>query len=195
VGRSRIGIVVGTTREGRFGDKPAWWMLDMASGRTDLDFEIVDLRYYPMPLLGEADSVSSNGLSKVGAVPRWERKMAELDGYIFVTAEYNHSISGALKNALDHAYPAFNRKPAAFVGYGGVGGARAVEQLRLICVELQMAPTRTAVHIGMETLMGVKREGKALSDFDFLNESAVATLDELAWWTRTLKAGRVEAAP
>lgn len=120
--------------------------------------------------------------------------MDELDGYLFVTAEYNHSVSGALKNALDHAYPEFNKKPAAFVGYGGVGGARAVEQLRLICIELQMAPTRTAVHIGMEPLLGVKKKGRELSDFGFLNQSAEATLDELAWWTHTLKAGRAREA-
>jgi NAD(P)H-dependent FMN reductase len=146
----------------------------------------VDLRDYPLPLLGEADSSES--------AQRWSQKMDELDGYLFVTAEYNHSVPGALKNALDHAYPEFNRKPAAFVGYGGVGGARAVKQWRLICIELQMAPTRAAVHIGMEPLLAVKQKGKELSEFDFLNHSAAATLDELAWCTRTLKAGRLEAA-
>lgn len=108
--------------------------------------------------------------------------MAELDGYLFVTAEYNHSIPGVLKNALDHAYPEFNKKPAAFVGYGGVGGARAVEQLRLICIELQMAPTHAAVHIGMALYLGVTREGKELSGFEYLNIGAMATLNELAWW-------------
>ena len=120
--------------------------------------------------------------------------MAGFNGYLFVTAEYNHGVPGVLKNALDHAYPEFNRKPTAFVGYGGVGGARAVEQLRLVCIELQMAPTRTAVHIGMEPFLGVRREGEKLSDLDFLNKSAAVMLDELVWWTRTLKAGRVEEA-
>jgi NAD(P)H-dependent FMN reductase len=182
----KIGIIICTIREGRFGNQPARWIFELASGLADLDFEIVDLRDYPLPLLGEADSSES--------AQRWSQKMDELDGYLFVTAEYNHSVPGALKNALDHAYPEFNRKPAAFVGYGGVGGARAVEQLRLICIELQMAPTRAAVHIGMEPLLGVKQKGKELSKFDFLNHSAAATLDELAWWTRTLKAGRLEAA-
>lgn len=184
--KPRIGIIMSTTREGRFGEVPARWVLDVASRRTDLDFEIVDLRDYPLPLLGGTDSSE--------AAERWSRKMDELDGYLFVTAEYNHSVSGALKNALDHAYPEFNKKPAAFVGYGGVGGARAVEQLRLICIELQMAPTRTAVHIGMEPLLGVKKKGRELSDFGFLNQSAEATLDELAWWTHTLKAGRAREA-
>lgn len=189
-----IGIIISTTREGRFGDIPARWILDIASGREDLDFEIVDLRDYPLPLLGETGSSEQNDASESGAEQRWKQKMAGLDGYLFITAEYNHSVPGALKNALDHAYPEFNKKPAAFAGYGGVGGARAVEQLRLICIELQMAPTRTAVHIGMEPLIGVKKEGSDLSDFDFLNESAEATLDELTWWTHTLKAGRAEEA-
>ncbi len=110
-----------------------------------------------------------------------------------MTPKYNHGIPGALKNALDYAYPEFDRKPATFVGYGGVGGARAVEQLRLVCIELQMAPTRSAVHIGMEPLLGVLRGGKDLADFGFLKGSAEVTLDELVWWTRTLKAGRTEA--
>lgn len=191
--KPRIGIIISTTREGRFGDKPARWIFDLASGRTDLNFELVDLRDYPLPLLGESCSSAHDGSSGSEVAPRWKQKMAELDGYLFVTAEYNHSIPAVLKNALDHAYTEFNKKPAAFVGYGGVGGARAVEQLRLICVELQMAPIRTAVHVGMEPLLGVKR-GKDLSDFDFLNKSVVAMLDELAWWTRTLKAGRAEEA-
>ena len=189
---TRIGVVIGTTREGRFGDKPARWIFDAASTRADLDVEIVDLRDYPLPLFDEAAGPAQAPPENEVAL-RWGEKMAELDGYLFVTAEYNHGIPGVLKNALDHAYPEFNRKPAAFVGYGGVGGARAVEQLRLVCVELQMAPTRAAVHIGMEPFLGVLREGKELSDFDYLNESAEATLDELAWWTRTLKAGRTNA--
>lgn len=190
--KPRIGIIISTIREGRFGEVPARWILDIASRRTDLDFEIVDLRDFPLPLFGETDSPAHDGSSKSEVAPRWGEKMAQCDGYLFVTAEYNHSVPGVLKNALDYAYPEFNRKPAAFVGYGGVGGARAVEQLRLICIELQMAPTRTAVHIGMEPYLGVTQEGKELSDFGFLNKRAEAMLDELAWWTHTLKAGRVE---
>ena len=153
----------------------------------------MDLRDYPLPLFGEAAG-PAHAPPKNEVELRWGERLAGFNGYLFVTAEYNHGVPGVLKNALDHAYPEFNRKPAAFVGYGGVGGARAVEQLRLVCIELQMAPTRTAVHIGMEPLLGVLRDGKKLSDFDFLNKSAAAMLDELAWWTCTLKAGRVEEA-
>jgi NAD(P)H-dependent FMN reductase len=166
---------------------------EVGDGETELDFEIVDLTDYPMPLFDEATG-PAYAPPKNEVALRWSQKLDELDGYLFVTAEYNHSILGVLKNALDHAYPEFNRKPAAFVGYGGVGAARAVEQLRLVCVELQMVPTRTAVHVGLEPYLGVAQEGKELSDFDFLNHSAEATLDELAWWTLTLKAGRAKAA-
>jgi NAD(P)H-dependent FMN reductase len=144
--KSSIGVIISTIREGWFGYKPARWIFDIASERTDLDFEIVDLRDFPLPLFGESDSPSYDGSSKTEAAPRWKQKMAALEGYLFVTAEYNHSVPGVLKNALDHAYPEFNKKPAAFVGYGGVGGARAVEQLRLICIELQMASSRTHRH-------------------------------------------------
>jgi NAD(P)H-dependent FMN reductase len=189
VERPKIGIVIGTTRQGRFGDKPARWILSAASGRSDLDFEVVDLRDYPLPLFDEATGPAM-APPENGTALRFGEKMAELDGYVFVTAEYNHGIPGSLKNALDHVYPECNGKPAAFVGYGGVGGARAVEQLRLVCIELQMAPTRTAVHIGQEPLLGVLKGGKELSDFGYLKEAAEAMLDELAWWARTLKAGR-----
>ncbi len=182
-----IGIIISATRQGRFGETPARWILDIASKRDDLDFGILDLRDYPLAHLGE-DSSTDDGSSG------WGEKMDGLDGYIFVTAEYNHSVPGVLKNALDHVHSEMNRKPAAFVGYGGVGGARAVEQLRLICIELQMAPTRTAVHIGMEPYLGVTKHGKRLSDYDYLDKSAEATLEELAWWTHTLKAGRFEEA-
>ena len=191
--RPNIGIVIGTTREGRFGEKPARWVLDAASGRTDLGFEVVDLREYPLPLFDEATGPAV-APPENGVALRWGEKMADLDGYVFVTAEYNHSVPGVLKNALDHVYPECNRKPAAFVGYGGVGGARAVEQLRLICIELQMAPTRAAVHLGMEPYVGVARGGKELPDYDHLNRSVQATLDELAWWTHALKSGREEEA-
>ena len=190
--RPKVGIVISTTREGRFGDKPAWWMLEMAFYRDDLDFEIVDLRDYPLPFLGEAQSPIQDGTGQPDTVCRWTRKMAELHSYIFVTAEYNHSIPGVLKNALDHLGSEVQKKPAAFVGYGGVGGARVVEQLRLVLVELQMAPTKTAVHIGMGPYRGVSQEGHDLSDYGFLNKRAAALLDELAWWTSALSAKRFE---
>jgi NAD(P)H-dependent FMN reductase len=121
---------------------------------------------------------------------RWGAKVDSLDGFIFVTAEYNRGPTGVLKNALDYAYREFNRKPAAYVGYGGVGAARAVEQLRLINIELQMAPTRTGVHIGGADFMGLWRGGKTFEEMPHLTQSAETMLAELAWWTKALKTAR-----
>ena len=188
--KPRIGIVIATTRQGRFGDRPAAWIRDLASSRTDMDFETVDLRDYPLPFFDEP-------MSPLWAPPkneiaqRWARKVAELDGFIFVTAEYNHGVPAVLKNALDYAYKEFNRKPAAYIGYGGVGGARSVEQLRMIGVELQMAPLRASVHIGGADFVGMLLHGKTFADARHLEPTAHAMLDELAWWVKALRVARV----
>lgn len=187
-----VGIILSTTREGRFADYPAEWILNIARQRDDLEFELVDLRDYPLSFYGD-DAQAASPEEQVAA-QRWAAKMAALDGYIFITAEYNHGISGVLKNALDHAYEEYHRKPAAFIGYGGVGGARAVEQLRQICCELQIAPLRHAVHIGLEVMLAVRDGERALSDYAFLAERAREMLDDLAWWAHTLKAGRAGLA-
>ncbi len=188
--KPRIGIVISTTREGRFGEKAAAWIADLAAARSDLQFETVDLRDYPMPFFEEPGSPAYMA-PKNAVARRWGQKVDELDGFIFVTAEYNHGPPAVLKNALDYAYTEFNRKPAAFVGYGGVGGARAVEQLRLVAVELQMAPTKAAVHIGGADFIGMFMQGKTFADMAHLDPTAVAMLDDLAWWTHALKDARV----
>ncbi|MDB5399345.1 MAG: putative reductase, partial [Rhodopila sp.] len=180
-------------REGRFGDKPAAWIRDLAAARGDLEVEIIDLRDYPMPFFDEPASPLYVP-PKNEAARRWGQKVAELDGFIFVTAEYNRGVPAALKNALDYAYKEFNRKPAAYVGYGGVGGARAVEQLRLISVELQMAPTRSGVHIGGADFFGMLMQGKTFADMPHLEPTAVTMLDELTWWVHALKSAREAAS-
>jgi NAD(P)H-dependent FMN reductase len=194
MGRPKIGIVIGSTRQNRFGGKAARWIHGIASERTDLDFEIVDLRDYSLPFF-EGVSPLHAPVTNAEAM-RWGRKMAELDGYLFVTAEYNRSITGALKNALDWAYREYNRKPAAYLGYGGVGGARAVEQLRLICVELQMVPTRTGVHIGGTDAAALMFQGKSFEDLELphLTRAAQTMLHDLAWWATVLKRAR-DSAP
>jgi NAD(P)H-dependent FMN reductase len=187
--KPRIGIVISTTRMGRFADKPVEWLWNLASARSDMEFEIVDLRKYPLPFFDEP-------MSPAWAPPRneiaqrWAKKVAELDGFIFVTAEYNHGVPGVLKNALDYAYAEFNRKPAAYVGYGGVGAARSVEHLRLINIELQMVPTRSAVHIGGTDFIGMLMHGKTFADAPQLEPAAHAMLEELSWWTHALKTAR-----
>lgn len=185
----KIAVIISSTRAARFGDKPAQWILDIASQRSDLSFELVDLRDFPLPFF---DEVASNAWapSQNEVAQRWQKKVAEYDGYIVVTAEYNHSITAVLKNAFDYAGPEWYKKPIAAVGYGGVGGARAVEHLRLIAVELQMAPVRTAVHIGGGDFVAVWQQGKSLTDLPHLVPTATAMLDELAWWANALKAAR-----
>ncbi len=192
--RPRIGIIISSTRQARFGEKAALWIHNIGCQRRDLDFEIVDLRDYPLPFF---DGVSPLHAPVTNAEAlRWGRKMSELDGYLFVTAEYNRSITGALKNALDWAYREYGRKPAAYLGYGGVGGARAIEQLRLICIELQMAPTRTGVHITGADAAALIFQGKSFDELELphLTTSAGAMLDELAWWATVLKRARDTAS-
>jgi NAD(P)H-dependent FMN reductase len=128
--------------------------------------------------------------SKNEIAQRWQKKVAEFDGYIFVTAEYNRGISAVLKNALDYAYPEWNKKPAAYVGYGSVGAARAIEHLRLVSVELQMAPMRTGVHIQGADFMAVLKDGKEIAGIPHLQQNAADLLDQLAWWAKALKAAR-----
>jgi NAD(P)H-dependent FMN reductase len=148
----------------------------------------VDLRDHPLPFF-EGASPSRVPVTNEAA-QRWGKTMAELDGYLFVTAEYNYSITGALKNALDWAYHEYNRKPAAYVGYGSVGGARAIQQLRLINVELQMVPTRSGVHIGGSDFYGILMHGKSLEEMPHLVRAAAVMLDDLAWWAHALKTAR-----
>ena len=190
--KPKIAIIISTTRATRFGEKPANWIHGIAAERTDMSVELIDLRDYPMPFF---DEVASNAWapSKNEVAQRWQRKVAEFDGYVFVTAEYNRGVPAVLKNALDYAYPEWNRKPAAYVGYGSVGAARSIEQLRLICVELQMAPTRTGVHIQSGDFVAVWQQGKDIKELKYLEKNSKDMLDELLWWASALKAARSAA--
>jgi len=185
----KIAIILSTTRATRFADRPAKWIHDLAAARGDMDVEAIDLRDYPMPFF---DEPASNAYvpSSDAVAQRWQKKVAEFDGYIFVTAEYSHGIAAVLKNALDYAYPEWNRKAAACLGYGSVGGARAVEQLRTNLVELQVAPTRTGVHIQGGDFFDALLKGRDLEDLPYIRDNAVAMLDELLWWTKALMVAR-----
>jgi NAD(P)H-dependent FMN reductase len=185
----RVGIIVGSTRTGRFADRPAEWLLQLAEKREGVACELVDLRDYPLPFFDEPKSPLREP-SKHEVAVRWARKVAELDAFVFVNGEYNHSIPASLKNALDYLYAEWNRKPAAFVSYGNAGGARGVEQLRLMLVELQVAPLRSAVHIGRPEFLDLLVNGKTFADFPYLERSADVMLDDVIWWARTLRAGR-----
>jgi NAD(P)H-dependent FMN reductase len=191
--KPRIALIIGSTRPTRFADKPAQWMLKQVQARQDLEVELVDLRDHPLPFFSEAAS-NLWMPSKDPEAVRWQQTIGKFDGYIFVVAEYNHSITGALKNALDHAYKEWNHKPFTAIGYGGVGAARAIEHLRGIGIELQMVPTRGAVHIGGSDFMSVFPMGgnKPIEEIEAgLLPSAKAALDELVWWANATKVARV----
>ena len=188
----KIALIIGSTRATRFADKPAQWLLAQAQKRTDMEIELVDLRDYDLPLFDEAASNLWMPSSDERAV-KWQQKMAEFDGYIFVVAEYNRSITGALKNALDQAYTEWNRKPMSAIAYGGTGGTRALEHLRTLAVELQMVPTRNAIHIGGSDFIAVHPMGQNAeidTIADHLMPSVQATLDDVVWWANATKAAR-----
>jgi NAD(P)H-dependent FMN reductase len=185
----RIGIVLGSTRTGRFADRPAEWLMRLARTRADAAFELVDLRDYPLPFFDEPKSPLREP-SKHEVATQWARKVGELDAFVFVTGEYNHGIPASLKNAIDYVYAEWNRKPAGFVAYGNAGGARAVEQLRLVLVEVQVAPIRSAVHVMRGEFIDMLMHGKTFDDFPHLAQAANTMFDDLIWWARTLRAGR-----
>jgi NAD(P)H-dependent FMN reductase len=187
--KPKIGIIVGSTRPGRFADHPAKWINEIAGQRAEFDVELLDLRDWPLPFFNEETSPAW-GPSKNEVAQRWQKKIDSLDGFIVIAAEYNRGPTAVLKNALDYGYKEWNKKPIAFVGYGGVGGARSVEQLRLHSVELQMAPTRAAVHIQIPIYLAVIKGEKTLNDFPELVQGAKDMLDQFTWWLKALKTAR-----
>ena len=189
VSKPKLAIVIGSIRPNRFGGHAAQWIEEIARRRTDFEVELIDLKDYPMPLFAEEAS-PLYAPSKNEVAQRWQKKVGEFDAFIFTAAEYNRGPTAVLKNALDYAYAEWGNKPVAFVGYGGVGGARAVEQLRLHAIELQMAPIRNAIHILFPDYLAVIKDGKPLSELEHLNQAARQMLDQLAWWTAALKAAR-----
>jgi NAD(P)H-dependent FMN reductase len=159
---TRIGVILGSTRPGRKGEQVARWVMDIAVGRRDADFDLIDLADYPLPHLDEP-LPPMMGQYRNSHTQQWAATIGRCDGFIMVTPEYNHSTSGVLKNAIDYLYAEWNDKAVGFVSYGSVGGARAAEHLRLICGELKMADVRTQVALSMFT--------------DFVNYSQLAPGD------------------
>ena len=146
----RIAIIIGSTRPGRVGESVAQWVAEIAQKRGDASFELVDIKDFELPLLDEPKPPSMGDYSHEHT-KAWAAKIASFDGYVFVTPEYNHGIAGALKNAIDFLYAEWNNKAAGFVGYGSAGGVRAVEQLRLVMAELQVATVRAQVMLSLFT--------------------------------------------
>ena len=189
---SVISVIVGSTRQGRFSEKPAKWIFEHLRRRDGVEARLLDLRDYQLPFFDEPVPPATPGRAPYEheAVRRWTADVAASDGFIIVSGEYNHGYPAVLKNALDYVYQEWSRKPVGFVGYGSVAGARGMQQLRQVAVELQMAPIRSAVHIPVPTLMAHFQGGdveKGLADVD---APANVMIDDLLWWTEALKKAR-----
>lgn len=183
----KIGVILGSTRKGRNGEAVAKWIYQFAEKRRDgITYEWVDLADYDLPFLGSELS-GDRQLAADSAIRAWSQRMSELDGYIFVTPEYNHATSGVLKNALDYVNSEVNNKACGFVGYGGLGGARAIENLRLIVGELQIADVRTAVTF---SLMTDFEHMTLFRPADYHEMNANEMLDQLINWSTALKSMR-----
>lgn len=189
----KIQVIIGTTREGRFGDKPARWIAGLLQERADVEVEVLDLREYALPLYDESLSPSRlHGHYGDERIQRWVDKIAEGDGYVIVTAEYNHGYPAVLKNAIDYPFDQWQRKPVGFISYGSALGVRAVEQLRQVVIELQMAPIRHAIQIPIDIYTEVIKDPNQpnLAAFEVLSQPAGQFIDHLLWWTQVLKTGR-----
>lgn len=182
----KVGIIVGSTRPGRNSEAVAKWVHEAASKRGDAAYEIIDIESFGLPLLDEPVPPSLGQYSKEHT-KRWSEKIDALDAFIFVTPEYNHSTSGALKNAVDFIYHEWTNKAAAFVGYGSAGGTRAVEHLRGIAAELQIADVRGQVAL---SLFDDFENFATFKPRDVHGDAVNAMLDQLVGWGQALKAYR-----
>ena len=191
-----ISVIVGSTRQGRFSEKPAQWIFQQLKNRGGVDARLLDLRDFPMPFFDQPVPPAMPGRQAYEneVVKKWTAEIARSDGFIFVTPEYNYGPSAVLKNALDWVYPEWNRKAAAFVSYGSAMGARGVQQLRLTAIELQLAPVRSSVYIPVATLWAHFQGGDVDAGLTELEGAAKTMIDDLLWWTAALRAARATAS-
>ena len=191
-----ISVIVGSTREGRFSEKPASWILQHLKRRDGVDARLLDLRDFPMPFFDQPLTPAMPGRPAFEheVVRKWTAAIEQSDGFVFVSPEYNYGPSAVLKNAIDWVYPEWNRKAAGFVSYGSAMGARGVQQLRETMIELQVAPIRSSVHIPVATLWAHYQGGDVDAGLAELAAPAGAMIDDLLWWTAALKAARTSAS-
>lgn len=188
----RVKIILGSTREGRFSEKPGHWLRSEVEKRADIQAELLDLRDYPMPFFDEVETPSYKSKPYTDpTVVAWTAKIADGDAFIIITPEYNHGVPAVLKNAFDYVYQEWNNKPIAYVSYGSAMGARSVEQLREVAVELQMAPIRNAIHMPYDVVMAVGKGVPESEAFAPYVERATGLVDQLLWWGNALKAARI----
>ena len=188
----RIAVILGSIRKVRRGERVAKWLMSELKNFKDAEFELLDLRDYPLPFFDEVTSPDGlKGKYSTKVANKWAAKIKAADGFIIITPEYNHGPTAVLKNALDYVYNEWNKKPVTFMSYayGSAAGIRAVEQLRQVTIELQMVPMQAAVHIGhvLETL---DEEGNLVKSH--LNERLKVVMEQLFWWANALKVARDE---
>ena len=186
----KVGIIIGSTRPGRRAEAVARWVHDIAAKRGDAEYELVDIADYNLPLLDEPVPPSF-GQYKNAHTRRWAAKIGSLDAFVFVTPEYNHATSAALKNAIDFLYAEWNNKAAGFVSYGSALGARAVENLRLVMGELQIADVRAQVLLSLFTDF---ENFQAFKPAGMHQEYVNTMLDQVISWGTALRSVRTQKA-
>jgi NAD(P)H-dependent FMN reductase len=189
----KIGVILGTIRQGRFGEKPARWILGDLNKNPDIEAELLDLRDFNLPMFDAA--VSPGWITEPysdPAVARWTKKIGEQDGYVMIAPEYNRGYTSVLKTAIDWVYKEWTRKPVGFLSYGSVGGARAVEQLRTVAVEMQMVPIRQAIHLPIDLYISMMKDEAPVDPARFkpVEQQAHSLIEQLLWWGNALKAAR-----
>ncbi len=186
----RVGVILASVREGRRGEAFARWIAEAVAERPDLVPVLLDLREWALPRYArrETPTAAERAYAPGSLEARWRDAIAALDAFVVVTPEYNHSFPGQLKDALDAVYAPWNHKPLAVVSYGGfAAGARAAEQLRLVAVELRMAPVREEVNL---RLVGLAADERGFPSDPLYARKAKAVIDDLAWWAKVLRDGR-----
>jgi NAD(P)H-dependent FMN reductase len=186
----KIAVIVGSTRPGRKAEDVARWVMGIAQGRTDATFDLVDIQDFNLPLLDEPVPPSMGQYSKPHT-RAWAARIDQYDGFVFVTPEYNHGTSGALKNAIDFLYKEWNNKAAGFVGYGSAGGVRAVEHLRLVMGELQVADVRAQVMLSLFTDF---ENFTTFKPGDYQAPTVTTMLDQVVAWSGALQGLRNKPA-
>ena len=186
---SRLAVLVGSTRQVRFADHPAAWVTARLARQDGVETDVIDLRDFNLP---DFDGPPPAIHPRAYAWPEVERLGRRLDGFLVLTPEYNHGYPAALKNAMDHTFAEWVRKPIAFVGWGNVGGSRAIEQLRAVAVEFEMAPVRHAVHILPDVMRAVRaaEDPDDLALFAVLDDRLDRLIVDLLWWTSALNEAR-----
>lgn len=187
---TRLGLIVASVRQGRKGEPIARWIHAKLAERPDVSAEWLDLRDWPLPAFAHADSAptAEKTYAADSLEGRWRDLITSLDGFLVITPEYNHGYPGQLKNALDTLYRPWGYKPVGFVGYGGAAaGARSVEQLRQVAIELRMVPVRSEVNL---RLQGLQADERGWPSDEGSQKRAAALLDDVLWWAQVCREGR-----